>query len=328
MHHNGSIRVAPAQASTGDFADGQNPQVGGSVLRPIPSASSERGKMVAKWQQWMPFRIDAFKSSPAVQAMCSSARSGYLYLLACAWQTEDCTIPNDPILLAEMSGMGDELWVLHGPRILRKFHPIEGTEKLRNDVCYQEWLEAKRVFDSRRQAADRTNTARSPRLLELQSPDGHRVAVPCEALRSADTRTTVVPVPVNVPVSLPLSDSGSELALAAWIFEEANVPCDNPTVAVAGDCIRKLAKDAGIGFKDAADVILAEVKGAILEGEIITRFWFSNQRYKPQLEKKARVPKIAAPPAPGQRSAEETAAYAMWESMSEEYRKANPWRAQ
>ena len=52
----------------------------------------EKILMPAKWQQWMPFRIDAFKGSPAVQAMHPSARSGYLYLLTYAWQTDDCTI--------------------------------------------------------------------------------------------------------------------------------------------------------------------------------------------------------------------------------------------
>ena len=137
--------------------------------------------MPAKWQQWMPFRIDAFKGSPAVQAMHPAARIGYLYLLACAWQTEDCTLSCDPIELAEQSGLGDELWAVHGPRILRKFGWTDDRERLRNDVLFDEWREAKRIFDARRQAADQTNSTRSP--------NGHRDGEVGAPSRSADTRT-------------------------------------------------------------------------------------------------------------------------------------------
>jgi hypothetical protein len=122
--------------------------------------------MPAKWQQWMPFQIDRFKASPSVRAMHPAARIGYLYLLACQWQSADCSIPSDPLTLAEMSELGDELWAAHGPRILRKFEPVNGDGTLRNAVCYGEWLEAKRIFDARRVAADRTNQLR-PQTAEL-----------------------------------------------------------------------------------------------------------------------------------------------------------------
>jgi len=115
-----------------------------------------------RWQQWMPFHIDAFKSSPGVRAMHPAARSGYLYLLAFAWQTEDCAIPSDPVELAEISELGDELWAEHAPKILRKFVKVEATDKLRNQKLFSEWTEAKRVFDARSASAERTNTKRSP----------------------------------------------------------------------------------------------------------------------------------------------------------------------
>src|ERR1700678_549405 len=105
--------------------------------------------MPAKWQQWMPFRIDAFKGSPAVQAMHPCARIGYLYLLARAWQTDDCTVSSDALQLAEDSGLGDELWALHSPRILRKFEAVNGNGRLRNQVCFEEWSEAKRIYERR-----------------------------------------------------------------------------------------------------------------------------------------------------------------------------------
>ena len=136
--------------------------------------------MPAKWQQWMPFKIDAFKASPSVQAMHPAARAGYLYLLSAAWQTDDCTLPSDPLELAEISGLGDELWSIHGPRILRKF--LTGTDgRLMNFVLAKEWNEARRVFESRQNAADRTNKHRwsnGDRSVTDQGPN-----------RSADTRT-------------------------------------------------------------------------------------------------------------------------------------------
>lgn len=117
--------------------------------------------MSERWQQWMPFHIDKFRGSPEVQAMHPTARAGYLYLLASAWQSPDCTISSDPLDLSAESGLGEELWDKYRPRILRKFEDIAGG-KLRNYVLYAEWSEAKRIFEARQASAVRTNTARSP----------------------------------------------------------------------------------------------------------------------------------------------------------------------
>ena len=115
--------------------------------------------MVAKWQQWMPFYIDAFMGSPAVQAMHPTARIGYLCLLARAWQTEDCTIPaDDDLTLSDMSSIGDELWKVHRDRILKKFDPVDGSAKLRNAVLYEKCKDARRIFYLRAEAAKRRNT--------------------------------------------------------------------------------------------------------------------------------------------------------------------------
>jgi hypothetical protein len=141
--------------------------------------------MVAKWQNWMPFYIDAFMGSPAVQAMHPTARIGYLCLLARSWQTEDCTIPADDWLtLSEMSGIGDELWKIYGDRILKKFNTVPGTSRLRNAVLYEKWKEAKRIFDSRRAAAEQTNKARPTPL--------QRIAPKDDRLRARRTVTVMV----------------------------------------------------------------------------------------------------------------------------------------
>ena len=176
------------------------------VLPELPTAKSKqacirlahRGKgslnMASKWQQWMPFHIDRFRGSPSVQAMHPAARMGYLYLLATAWQTEDCTIPTDPLELAEKSGMGDEFWALHGPRILRNFIPVE-LSRLRNEVCFREWSEAKRVFEARRDAAMNTTKTRNPRrktTVTVDKSNGDRHGELSGATRPADTITGTV----------------------------------------------------------------------------------------------------------------------------------------
>ncbi len=148
--------------------------------------------MAERWQQWMPFHIDRFRGSPDVQAMHPTARSGYIYLLASAWQTDDCTVPNNPFDLASLSGLGDDLWAQYSTRILRKFEVIEGGTKLQNHVEFAEWKDAKRVYDARREAAIKTTKTRSPRTkptVTVDNQDGHRTVTDGTPLRSADTQT-------------------------------------------------------------------------------------------------------------------------------------------
>ena len=147
--------------------------------------------MAAKWQQWMPFHINRFKASPAVQAMHPAARMGYWYLLTSAWESDDCTISADPLDLAEKSGLGDELWSQYNTRILRNFDVLP-SGKLQNKVCFEEWSKAKLVFEARQEAAKRTTEIRSPRKNDtvtvdnLSGADTVTVDIP---LRSADTIT-------------------------------------------------------------------------------------------------------------------------------------------
>lgn len=167
--------------------------------------------MPAKWQQWMPFHIDRFKASPAVQAMHPVARIGYLYLLACSWQSEDCTIPADDDTLAELSGLGYELWAEHSTRILRKFVALDG--KLRNPSCYEEWREAKRIYEARQDSAKRTNTERSL--------NGHRAVTERSPIRSADTITLTVTDTNTVKTKATPKAAPSSFVLPDWIDKDA-----------------------------------------------------------------------------------------------------------
>jgi uncharacterized protein YdaU (DUF1376 family) len=144
--------------------------------------------MPAKWQQWMPLDIEAFKSSPVVQAMRPAARSGYLYLLTAMWQSEDCTLSADDEDLMIASGMGSE-WDEHKRLILKKFVVIGA--RVQNSTLLTKWLEAKRVFEARQNAAKNT-TAHGHRTVTARSPHGHRTVTEAIAPRSADTTTETV----------------------------------------------------------------------------------------------------------------------------------------
>lgn len=159
--------------------------------------------MPAKWQKWMPFHIDSFYGSPWVQAMHPAAQSGYLKLLAAQWQTDDCTLPADDEDLAILSGLGGkwDIWKDHSKAILRHFSKLDDG-RIRNNVCFGQWTEAKRVFEARRTAADKTNA---------RSPHGHRTPRKRSPSRSADTGThtqtkTVTETEEQKPKATPLSD--------------------------------------------------------------------------------------------------------------------------
>lgn len=219
--------------------------------------------MPAKWQQWMPFRIDAFKSSPAVQAMHPCARIGYIYLLACAWQTEDCTVTADPLDLAERSGLGDELWAIHGPRILRKFEVVEGG--LRNPVLHGEWLEAKRIFDARKFAAERTNTARSPH--------GHRHGQPNAPSRSPDTRTgTVTETKTEKP-------KAPEMQAAIRLMELLGLASADYDLKIVAQVIAFEAREAHTLPQEAAKFLRTAAKEAMNRGETVNTFWFKDRKF-------------------------------------------------
>ena len=92
----------------------------------------------------------------------------------------------------------------------------------------------------------------------------------------------------NTEGKTPPSDSGSELMLAGWIFEEACLPADNATRRVVADCIRLLVKQDGGTTQSAAEFILAAVRQGIADGDTISRFWFSDRRYLPKKTKRAK----------------------------------------
>jgi uncharacterized protein YdaU (DUF1376 family) len=138
--------------------------------------------MPQKWQKWMPLDIDQFWSSPSVQRMSDSGKIGYLALICAQWHSDDGSLSCDMDELAIASRLSDEAWEVNSAAILRKFTSVVGN-RIRNEACFQKWLDAKTIFEARQASAKRTNT------VTARSPHGHRTIRKRSPVRSADTRT-------------------------------------------------------------------------------------------------------------------------------------------
>jgi hypothetical protein len=93
----------------------------------------------------------------------------------------------------------------------------------------------------------------------------------------------------SAPPTQPVNpDSGVEIALATWFYEELGVPADFGTRDVTAQAFRALAKEGG-DLKMAADFILQAAKQAKQDGETINRFWITDQRYLPKEKKKKKA---------------------------------------
>ena len=126
-----------------------------------------------------------------------------------------------------------------------------------------------------------------------------------QALKQNETlRETVAPVPVTPPdteadteqkqnrasraqESPRDPDSGSQFMLATNLLEEIGVPSDPSLVCIAAECIRLLTKEGGT-TQTAAQYILEAGRRAREQGEVINRFWFTDQRYRPREATKTR----------------------------------------
>ena len=87
---------------------------------------------------WMKFFPNDWLSSPSVAVMSAEQEGAYLRLLCFCWADRDCSIPNDPKILAVLSKLGDR-WETFGTDVQRMFiqHP-EFSERLTNARILEE----------------------------------------------------------------------------------------------------------------------------------------------------------------------------------------------
>lgn len=117
-----------------------------------------------------------------------------------------------------------------------------------------------------------------------------------------------------------------ELMAASHLLEELNVVGRSSLMHVASEAIHSLASEGG-NVETACTFILQAGKQAQVAGEVINRFWFTDQKYKPQVEKRSKtaIPTPAPTPTKDARQREDEEAKLMWDGMSEKYKTENPW---
>lgn len=247
-----------------------------------------------------------------MRAMEPVARYGYLELLLAQWQSEDCSISSDPLDLAEASGLGDGLWEKHSVRILRNFEPLLNG-RLRNAVCFEEWIEAKRIFEARSESAKRTNTTRSP--------NGHRTVTGTIASRSPDTITGTETVTETKELKTKATPAAFELPVwisaATWKdFEETRKKLRAPfTDRAKREIIQKLDELRARGHRPEA--VLAQS---------ITRGWRGVFEIKEEIGAPARKRPSEGVGLDQSNSVKRTRAdYEVWLAKPEEYRKTHRW---
>ena len=160
--------------------------------------------MAERWQQWMPLHIDRLRGSVHVQAMPPEARIGYLYLLASAWQSEDCSLSDDDEELRVQSGLSEEEWREHSAKILRRFTKREDG-RLVNAVLLAEWKIAEEKFKTNQARAAATNRKRATNAGRTPDERGAHALTGTGTLTGTSTETektfasTADAVPAGVP---------------------------------------------------------------------------------------------------------------------------------
>ena len=148
---------------------------------------------------------------------------------------------------------------------------------------------------NKRQFISDSSTDRVRRFREKKSNETHETK--CNDLDSVspnskspivmrlETARNVTVTPLSVSESVSVSDSGSETMLACNLFEELGIVGGNAERLIAADAIRQLAKEGGSTLT-AQQYILEAGRAFIAAGGIIDRFWFTQQKYRPQAPRK------------------------------------------
>jgi uncharacterized protein YdaU (DUF1376 family) len=118
----------------------------------------------AKWQTWMPFHINEWKSDVDILALSAAAYRAHSYLLMTAWRQEDGMLPDDNTFLANHSQMFGR-WLGVRDEVLELFK--RDGDRLYSPRTIASWRRNKAVFE--RQSAGGRTTAfikgpRKPRI--------------------------------------------------------------------------------------------------------------------------------------------------------------------
>lgn len=243
------------------------------------------------WLRWYPAD---FYGNAQVRSFSERQELWYRRLLDTSWQmNEPCFIPNEPARIAAWCGCSPLDLQGDAAVVLDRFQRTLDGKYLYHPRMLREYLSVLPGQIGKRKAAEETNRKRRAKR------DAHRNAER-SGKRDATEHGTEgrtqnsepdiknIPPRTREPEILPAEtaagtpDGMSEHQLATAFMENAGLPGGPPELVVIASAIRAFAKEQGIRLCDSYDFIFAAAKDAMRDGVTLNRFWFTDQRYKPQ----------------------------------------------
>ena len=130
-------------------------------------------KQPASRLDWWPLNADQWLGSTSILLMTPAEEGGYVRLLCHAWNSKDCSLPNDPKQLASLSRLGRAWHRGSGEKILKCFE-VRG-QKLYNLRLEIEHKEARRLQKKRKAAGRAGAKVRWEQDLDESNADGKRI---------------------------------------------------------------------------------------------------------------------------------------------------------
>jgi len=133
----------------------------------------------------LPLFTDAYLAD--TRHLTTLQHGAYMLLLITAWRTDNCSLPNDDVLLARWSGLDKRTWLRNKDTIMRFW-------KL-NDM--QEWCQG-RLLDERKYVVQLRNiNSAAGKASALKRLNRGSTTVPTEAQRKSNPHTPPTPIPLN-----------------------------------------------------------------------------------------------------------------------------------
>ena len=125
----------------------------------------------------------------------------------------------------------------------------------------------------------------------------------------------------------------SDLSYAGALMERRTLSGANHMMRLLAETINHIAKLDALPLHAAAQLLETRIAAAQAEGEAVTPFWITDQKWKPQhrhhrstqRDSMPQLPRIIVP-TDAELEAEERDQFETWNSMSDNYKRVNPWR--
>jgi hypothetical protein len=125
----------------------------------------------------------------------------------------------------------------------------------------------------------------------------------------------------------------SDLKYAGAIMERRTLSGANHMMRLLAETINHIAKLDSLPLNRAAQLLETRISAAQDEGEAVTPFWITDQKWKPQHRHHRSTqrdvmsqPMRVVVPTQEEIDAEERSAFETWQSMNDNYKRVNPWK--